>query len=132
MASQYIARMVDGVDNKILRSFMKTHFKNLLLSSLLMGLLSSVTASAWAGRCEADMSAVDNKLRKQYGEDLTWWNILGCPVCLGSELRKDAIVTKSQIKEISFHRNIAYVQLTRGNDQQCVEALKTPKRMLRL
>lgn len=111
---------------------MKTQFKNFLVSLLLMGLLSSVATSAWAGRCEADMSAVDTKIRKQYGEDLTWWNILGCPVCLGSELRKDAIVTKSQIKEISFHRNIAYLQLTRGNDQQCVDALKIPKRMLRI
>ncbi len=111
---------------------MKTPFKNIFVLSLLIGLLSSVAAPAWAGRCEADMSAVDNKIRKQYGEDLTWWNILGCPVCLGSELRKDAIVTKAQIKEISFHRNIAYVQLTRGHDQQCVDALKIPKRMLRI
>lgn len=111
---------------------MKMHVKNLFASSLLIGLLSSLVTPAWAGRCEADMSAIDSKLRKQYGEDLTWWNILGCPVCLGSELRKDAIVTKSQIKEISFHRNIAYKQLTRGNDQQCVDALKTPKRLLRI
>lgn len=111
---------------------MKTQFKNLFLSSVLTGLMASIAAPAWAGRCEADMSAVDNKIRKQYGEDLTWWTILGCPVCLGGELRKDAIVTKAQIKEISFHRNIAYVQLTRGHDQQCVDALKIPKRMLRL
>jgi hypothetical protein len=111
---------------------MKTQFKKFFVLFLWIGLSSSVVAPAWAGRCEADMSAVDNKIRKQYGEDLTWWNILGCPVCLGSELRKDAIVTKSQIKEISFHRNIAYVQLTRGNDQQCMDALKIPKRMLRL
>ena len=111
---------------------MKTQFKNFFVPFLLIGLLSSVAAPARAGRCEADMSAVDNKIRKQYGEDLTWWTILGCPVCLGGELRKDAIVTKSQIKEISFHRNIAYVQLTRGNDQQCVDALKIPKRLLRI
>lgn len=111
---------------------MKTHFSKFFISSLLMGLLASVAAPAWASRCQADMSAIDSKLRKQYGEDTTWWNILGCPVCLGGELRRDAIVNKSQIKEISFHRNIAYVQLTRGNDQQCVEALKIPKRMLRI
>ena len=111
---------------------MKNQLKNFFVSFVLIGVLSGISAPAWAGRCEADMSAVDNKLRKQYGEDLTWWTILGCPVCLGGELRKDAIVTKSQIKEISFHRNIAYVQLTRGNDQQCVDALKTPKRMLRI
>lgn len=111
---------------------MKTQFKKFFVSFLWIGFLSSVVAPAWAGRCEADMSAVDKKIRKQYGEDLTWWNILGCPVCLGSELRKDAIVTKSQIKEISFHRNIAYVQLTRGNDQQCVDALKVPKKLLRI
>lgn len=111
---------------------MKTLRKNFVVSFLFFGLLSIVATPALAGRCEADMSAIDSKLRKQYGEDLTWWNILGCPVCLGSELRKDAIVTKSQIKEISFHRNIAYMQLTRGNDQQCVDALKTPKRLLRI
>jgi len=111
---------------------MKTQFKNFFVSFLLVGLLSGTAAPAWAGRCATDMSAIDNKLRKQYGEDVTWWTILGCPVCLGSELRKDAIVTKLQIKEISFHRNIAYVQLTRGNDQQCVDALKIPKKMLRI
>jgi hypothetical protein len=111
---------------------MKMQFKSFFALTLLVGLLSSMAAPAWAGRCEVDMSAVDKKIRKQYGEDLTWWTILGCPVCLGGELRKDAIVTKSQIKEISFHRNIAYVQLTRGNDQQCVDALKIPKRLLRI
>lgn len=111
---------------------MKAEFKGFFALVVLIGLLFSMAAPAWAGRCEVDMSAVDQKIRKQYGEDLTWRTILGCPVCLGGELRKDAIVTKSQIKEISFHRNIAYVQLTRGHDQQCVDALKIPKRLLRL
>lgn len=111
---------------------MRICFKSLLVFSLLTSLLLGIAGPVWAGRCQTDMSAVDNKLRKQYGEDLTWWNFLACPVCVGSELRKDAIVTKSQIKEISFHRNIAYTQMTRGHDQQCVDALKIPKRMLRI
>ncbi|WP_408595294.1 hypothetical protein [Limnohabitans sp.] len=111
---------------------MKYSLKNLSAVTVMFGALTSVADPVWAGRCGTEMSAVDQKIRKQYGEDLTWWTMLGCPVCLGAELRKDAIVTKAQIKEISFHRNIAYVQLTRGNDQQCVDALKIPKRMLRL
>jgi len=85
----------------------------------------------WGG-CQADITAVDNKIRKQYGEDTTWWNFFGCPVSLGGELRKDSIVTKSQIKEISSQRNFAYMLLRRGHDKQCVNELKTAKRMLRL
>ena len=86
---------------------MKYSLKNLSTLAVMFGALISVCVPVWAGRCSTEMSAVDQKIRKQYGEDLTWWTILGCPVCLGAELRKDAIVTKAQIKEISFHRNIA-------------------------
>lgn len=88
--------------------------------------------AAHASQCQRDLSAVDTALKKQYGEDITWWNILGCPVCIGSELRKDAVVNKSQIKEISFKRNIAYMQMIRGNDALCVDSLKPAKRMLRI
>jgi hypothetical protein len=47
-------------------------------------------------------------------------------------LRKDAIVNKAQIKEISYFRNIAYMQMNRGDDKMCRESLKLPKRLLRV
>lgn len=89
-------------------------------------------AIASASQCRKDLSSVDAGISKQYGEDRTWWNFLACPVCLGSELRKDAIVNKSQIREISSIRNIAYLQMSRGDERMCVDTLKPAKRMLRL
>ena len=97
---------------------------------LLFGAFASV--SALAQTCMKEISAVDQAVKKQYGADRTWKNILGCPICLDGELRKDAIVTKAQIKEISYFRNIAYMQMTRGDDKMCHESLKTPKRLLRV
>jgi len=94
--------------------------------------LLNVPVFASASQCKKDLAAVDAGIGKQYGEDRTWWNILACPVCLGSELRKDAIVSKLQILEISSMRNIAYLQMSRGDERLCVDTLKTPKRMLRL
>lgn len=97
------------------------------------GLLSSlVTAAAWAGNCAQDIVAVDNALRKQYGEDRKWWQIIACPIVMDGQLRKDAIVNVEQIKEISYFRNIAYMQHARGDDKMCQESLKQPKRMLRI
>ncbi len=91
-----------------------------------------LTPVVHAGNCATDMAAVDKALRSQYGADRTWLNILGCPICLDGELRKDAIVNKSQIKEISSFRTIAYMQHARGDEKMCVESLKQPKRMLRV
>lgn len=89
-------------------------------------------AIASASQCRKDLSSVDAGIHKQYGEDRTWWNFFACPVCLGSELRKHAIVNKSQIREISSIRNIAYLQMSRGDEKICVDTLKPAKRMLRL
>ena len=97
---------------------------------LLFGVLTH--ASALAQTCMKEISAVDQAVKKQYGADRTWKNILGCPICLDGELRKDAIVTKAQIKEISYYRNIAYMQMNRGDDKMCHESLKIPKRLLRV
>lgn len=95
--------------------------------------LTSISpANASSSQCKKDLSTVDAGISKQYGEDRTWWNILACPVCLGSELRKDAIVNKSQIREISSLRNIAYLQMSRGDEKICVDTLRPAKRMLRL
>jgi hypothetical protein len=37
-----------------------------------------------------------------------------------------------QIKEISYFRNIAYMQLSRGDEKMCKESMVKPKRMLRI
>jgi 4-hydroxy-3-methylbut-2-en-1-yl diphosphate synthase IspG/GcpE len=97
---------------------------------LLCGVLTHATSLAQT--CMKEISAVDQAVKKQYGADRTWKNILGCPICLDGELRKDAIVTKAQIKEISYFRNIAYMQMNRGDEKMCHESLKTPKRLLRV
>ena len=101
----------------------------------LTGLLSlnlGLASYAHAGSCSDDLTAVDKALRSQYGADRTWKNILACPIVLDGELRKDAIVNKAQIKEISYFRNIAYMQHNRGDEQMCQESLKKPKRLLRV
>ncbi|MBU3647220.1 MAG: hypothetical protein FGM56_03990 [Limnohabitans sp.] len=102
--------------------------RKLWLTLICLGL----TASVYAGSCADDLSAVDKALRSQYGADRTWRNILACPIVLDGELRKDAIVNKAQIKEISYFRNIAYMQYNRGDEQMCQDSLKKPKRLLRV
>ena len=87
---------------------------------------------AWSGTCAEDITAIDKALRSQYGEDRKWWQIIACPIVMDGQLRKDAIVNVEQIKEISYFRNIAYMQHARGDDKMCQESLKKPKRMLRV
>lgn len=111
---------------------MLNFFKKKSVLLICIALLMGVTVPVLAQDCQADITAVDKKIRKQYGEDTTWWNFFGCPVCRGGDLRKDSIVTLAQIKEINSQRNFAYMLLRRGNDKQCVSELKTAKRMLRL
>jgi hypothetical protein len=106
-------------------------FKPLILASWVMCWLLAHPA-AQAQTCAKELAAVDQAVKKQYGADRTWKNILGCPVCLDGELRKDAIVTKAQIKEISYFRNIAYMHMNRGDDKMCRDSLKVPKRLLRV
>ena len=112
---------------------MKTHFTKFFIFSLLFGLFFGASTPTWAANCQSDISAVDAKIREQYGGDYSkWWTWFACPVCIGGELRKDAIVSKAQIQEISSHRNFAYMQLRRGNEKQCRDELRTAKRMLRI
>jgi len=105
---------------------------SLMLGSFTAAILVLGSGDALASQCKKDLHDVDAGISKQYGEDRTWWNILACPVCLGSELRKDAIVNKSQIREISSIRNIAYLQMSRGDEKLCVDTLRPAKRLLRL
>jgi hypothetical protein len=46
-------------------------------------------------------------VKNQYGGSGAWWEWFACPLCLGSELKKDAVVTKEQVREISSKRNLA-------------------------
>jgi hypothetical protein len=91
-----------------------------------------VAPPTWASTCAEDITAVDKALRSQYGEDRKWWQIIACPVVMDGQLRKDAVVNVEQIKEISYFRNIAYMQHARGDDKMCKESLLKPKRMLRV
>ena len=112
---------------------MQNLFKKFFVFFLLLGLLFGAATPIWAASCQSDISAVDAKIRDQYGGDYSkWWTWFACPVCLGGEMRKDAIVTKEQIRDISSHRNFAYMALRRGNEKQCVAELKNAKRMLRI
>ena len=99
---------------------------------LLASFLSLVDTPALASSCTEDIAAVDKALRSQYGEDRKWWQIIACPVVMDGQLRKDAVVNVEQIKEISYFRNIAYMQHARRDDKMCKESLVKPKRMLRV
>jgi hypothetical protein len=99
-----------------------------------IALIASLIAPqlSWAGSCSEDMAAVDKALRSQYGEDRAWWQFFACPIVMDGKLRKDAVVTTEQVKEISYFRNIAYMQRARGDEKMCKESLKPAKRLLRI
>ena len=105
-------------------------YKPAIQMSLVFLLIFPVISSA--SQCKKDLAAVDSGIKDQYGGYDSWRDYFKCPVCLGGDLRKDAIVSKSQIREISSMRNIAYLQMSRGDERMCVDTLRTPKRMLRL
>lgn len=112
---------------------MNNLLKKFFIFFLLVGLLLGAATPTWAAGCQSDISAVDAKIREQYGGDYSKWQTwFSCPVCLGGEMRKDAIVTKEQIRDISTHRNFAYTALRRGFEQQCVAELENAKKMLRI
>lgn len=104
----------------------------LLHTFLLASFFGLAATTASANSCAEDIAAVDKALRSQYGEDRKWWQIIACPVVMDGQLRKDAVVNVEQIKEISYFRNIAYMQMNRGDDKMCRESLKLPKRLLRV
>ncbi len=104
----------------------------LLRTLLFASFLGLATTPVSATSCAEDIAAVDKALRSQYGEDRKWWQVIACPVVMDGQLRKDAMVNVAQIKEISYFRNIAYMQHARGDDKMCKESLVKPKRMLRV
>lgn len=95
-------------------------------------LLMTPSSNAWAGRCSEDIKRIDEAIKNQYGGNGAWWEWFACPVCLGSELKKDALVTKAQIRDISSKRNIASLLDRDKKERMCVDLLEGPKRMLKL
>jgi hypothetical protein len=105
----------------------------LRMSSVACLLAGVFSLQAHASTCAEDMAAVDKALKQQYSADRThWWDAMACAILMDTQLRKDAVVTQAQVKDISYWRNVAYMQHARGDDKLCVETLKTPKRMLHL
>lgn len=91
-----------------------------------------IPATCLAGQCANDLSSVDQGLKSQYGGDGSWWTWFACPVDMGSRLKKNAIVNADQIKSISSMRNLAYLQMARGDEAMCVQTLIPAKKLLRL
>ena len=93
---------------------------------LILPLLSS------ANVCYENIKKVDTSLKAQYGEDYPWWDIFGCIVLRKGTLRRDAVVTIKQLKQISELRFQAY-NLGRENKlNECLEVLRPAKQMLHI
>lgn len=110
-------------------SFNTCFARLLTVSSLLF--IFPVT-DALAGRCAEDIKRIDEAIKNQYGGNGAWWEWFACPVCLGSELKKDAVVTKEQIRDISSKRNLASLLERDKQEQMCVKLLEGPKRQLKV
>ena len=110
--------------------FFNTRFAGQLI---LGGLLLTVPLTdALAGRCADDIKQIDEAIKDQYGGNGAWWEWFVCPVCLGSELKKNAVVTKEQIRDISSKRNLASLLDRDKQEQMCVKLLEGPKRQLKV
>jgi hypothetical protein len=105
-----------------------------LLRPLALGLVlfTLPISNALAGRCGDDIRQIDEAIKNQYGGSGAWWEWFACQVCLGSELKKDAVVTKEQIRDISSKRNLASLLERDKKELMCVKLLEGPKRQLRI
>ena len=111
---------------------MNPAFKSLMLGLTIALTVGLISAPAHAGKCADDIKAVDDAIKGQYGGNGAWWEWFACPVCLGSELKKDAIVTKEQVKDISSKRNLAALLARDKEEHMCARVLEGPKRLLRI
>lgn len=110
--------------------FFNTRFARLLTISSLLFIFPMT--DALAGRCAEDIKRIDEAIKNQYGGNGAWWEWFACPVCLGSELKKNAVVTKEQIRDISSKRNLASLLERDKQEQMCVKLLEGPKRQLKV
>ena len=103
-------------------------------SMILIGMVAGVwgtTLPAQAGPCSADISRLNASMKDQY-EPFSWATLFYCPVARGSELRKDALVTASQLRRIAQDVSLATYLDRAGRERDCREALVTAKTLLRL
>lgn len=89
-------------------------------------------APAVATPCSEDLRRIDAAIKAQYGGTGAWWEWFACPVCLNSELKKGALVTKEQIREISRIRNLAISLERKSEEKMCKKMLDAPKKMLKV
>ena len=109
----------------------KKSTRMLVIVAVIGATMAATTYNAYAGSCATDIAAIDQTIKDQYVK-WGWNNFLVCAVCLGMLLKDDAIVTRSQINEIGKIRQMAVKMNRDGFEMECREALKTPKRMLKI
>ena len=112
-----------------MNSFTYRVFRPLALG---LALFTLPISNALASRCADDIKKIDEAIKNQYGGSGAWWEWFACPVCLGSELKKDAVVTKEQVRDISSKRNLASMLNRDKKELMCVKLLEGPKRQLRI
>lgn len=99
--------------------------------ALVAALALLVAQKGWAGSCASDISRLNAAMKDQY-VPFSWSNMFYCAVARGSDLRKDALVTRAQISAIATDVSLA-LRLDRiGQEQDCKAALVTAKRLLRV
>ena len=85
---------------------------------------------AFAGSCAEDISRLNTAMKDQY-EPFSWSNMFYCAVARGSELRKDALVSHTQMKAIASDVSWAMRLERIGDEQDCKAKLVTAKRLLK-
>lgn len=100
-----------------------------IVMALMIG-TSLMTEPAKAGSCAEDISRLNAAMKDQY-EPFSWSNMFYCAVARGSELRKDALVSRTQMKAIASDVTWATRLEHIGEEQDCKAKLVTAKRLLK-
>lgn len=100
-----------------------------IVMALMIG-TSLMSEPARAGSCADDISRLNAAMKDQY-EPFSWSNMFYCAVARGSELRKDALVSRSQMKAIASDVTWATRLERIGEEQDCKAKLVTAKRLLK-
>lgn len=101
----------------------------MILFGVIAGLFGALPAKA--GSCSAEIARLNAAMKEQY-EPFSWSTMFYCPVARGSELRKDAIVSASQLRSVAQDVSVAIALDRSGHERDCLEALGSAKRLMRL
>lgn len=102
----------------------------LTFCAALLGGVTHLPEHGWAGSCSDDIARLNAAMKDQY-EPWSWSNMFYCAVARGSELRKDALVTRTQIRDIATDVSLAMRLDRTGQEQDCKATLINAKRLLR-